>query len=135
MTWRYDSGLVGGVANLDDLPALTAGEQVALGFFCGNQTASLNNQITSCTNPNFGAKRPRIPAEGTADDDRNPPRIAPRHDFDASIGTDNLLHRADGTRVTLRFTVMNLTIGMRFTISSRHLAEPTSSRLDPIQAR
>ncbi len=45
---------------------------------------------------------------GTEDDDHNPPRIAPRHLFDLSVGTDNLFH-TDRTRVTLRLTAINLT--------------------------
>jgi hypothetical protein len=41
-------------------------------------------------------------------DDTSPPRIAPRHLFDFSAGTDNLL-RADHNKISLRFTVVNLT--------------------------
>ena len=44
-----------------------------------------------------GALRVRIPADGTANDDTNPPRIAPRHLFDFSAGTDNLF-RSEGTK-------------------------------------
>jgi hypothetical protein len=50
----------------------------------------------------------RIPADGTANDDHNPPRIAPRHLFDLSIGTDNLF-RGDHTHIVLRLTATNLT--------------------------
>jgi outer membrane receptor protein involved in Fe transport len=50
----------------------------------------------------------RIPADGTEDDDHNPPRIVPRHLFDLSVGTDNLF-RTERTRITLRLTAINLT--------------------------
>ena len=50
----------------------------------------------------------RIPAEGTADDVDNPPRIAPRHLFDLGLGVDNLLH-TDKAKLRVRFSVINLT--------------------------
>jgi hypothetical protein len=56
----------------------------------------------------YGATRLSIPAEGTEDDDHNPPRIAPRHLFDIGVGTDNLVH-TEKYRVTAKFTVVNLT--------------------------
>jgi outer membrane receptor protein involved in Fe transport len=42
-----------------------------------------------------------------ASDDHNPPRIAPRHLFDLSVGTDNLL-RTERPRMTLRLSAINL---------------------------
>jgi outer membrane receptor protein involved in Fe transport len=89
---------------------LTADQQAAIGFFCGSQFATRDLPLTSetCTTTNYGATRLRIPAEGTADDVTNPPRVAPRHLFDLGIGADNLLH-TDRTRVRVRFSVINLT--------------------------
>jgi len=111
LSWRYDSGLVAGaVASLEDALALTADQQAAIGFFCGNQFATRDQALTSatCTTSNFGATRLRIPAEGTSDDVSNPPRVAPRHLLDLGIGADNLLH-TDRTKLRLRFSVINLT--------------------------
>jgi hypothetical protein len=108
-TWRYDSGLVAGsVASLSDALALTAAQQTAIGFYCGAQQASLAAPITSCAASSWGATRLRIPAEGTANDDHNPSRVAPRHLFDLGAGTDNLFH-TERYHTTLRFTVLNLT--------------------------
>jgi hypothetical protein len=108
-TWRYDSGLVAGaVEDLDAALALTAAQQAAIGFFCGNERASLFHPITACDPSVYGATRLRIPAAGTADADHNPPRIAPRHLFDLGLGTDNLFH-TERARWTLKFTVVNLT--------------------------
>ena len=109
-TWRYDSGLVSGaVASVDDALGLTAAQQAAIGFFCGAQQATPNSPITAC-NPSqpHGAVRFRIPKEGTANDDTNPPRIAPRHLFNIGAGTDDLFHRGEGLRMTLKFEVINL---------------------------
>lgn len=107
-TWRYDSGLVAGaVESLDDALALTGAQQAAIGFSCGSQFAAPGAPITSCPGANYGATRLRIPAEGTADADHNPPRIAPRHVFDIGIGTDNLFH-AEKIHTRLRFSVVNL---------------------------
>jgi len=111
LSWRYDSGLVAGsVASLEDALSLTADQQAAIGFFCGGQSATRDLALTSatCTTSNFGATRLRIPAEGTADDVTNPPRIAPRHLFDLGVGVDNLLH-TDRAKLRLRFSVINLT--------------------------
>jgi carboxypeptidase family protein len=111
LSWRYDSGLVAGaVASLEDALALTGDQQAAIGFFCGSQVATRDVPLTGaqCTTSNYGATRLRIPAEGTADDVQNPPRVAPRHLLDLGIGADNLFH-TDRTKVRVRFSVINLT--------------------------
>jgi hypothetical protein len=129
-SWRYDSGLVAGaVGSLEDALALTGAQQAAIGFFCGDQRATVDNPITSCSG-NFGATRLRIPAEGTEDDDHNPPRVTPRHLFDIGAGTDNLF-RAERIRTTLRFTVTNLTnkvvlYNFLSTFSGTHFVQPRS---------
>jgi hypothetical protein len=128
-TWRYDSGMVAGaVESLGDALALTAAGQSAIGFYCGAQSASLSSPITSCSSPNFGATRLRIPAPGTADADHNPPRIAPRHLLDVAAGTDNLFH-AEHFRTTLKFMVTNLTdrvalYNFQSTFSGTHFVSP-----------
>src|SRR5204862_4169540 len=79
LSWRYDSGLVAGaVGSLADALGLTADQQAAIGLFCGGTSAALGAPLTAadCTSANFGATRVRIPAEGTEDDVKNPPRIA-----------------------------------------------------------
>jgi hypothetical protein len=82
-------------------------QQAAIGFFCGSTVATRDQPITECASGG-GATRLRIPAEGTADDVTNPPRIAPRHLIDLGIGADNLFHTS-GAKVRLRFSVVNLT--------------------------
>jgi hypothetical protein len=111
LSWRYDSGLVAGaVGSLEDALALTADQQTAIGFFCGGQSATRDTALTSadCTSSNFGATRLTIPAEGTADDVTNPPRIAPRHLLDLGLGVDNLL-QTERAKLRVRFSVINLT--------------------------
>jgi hypothetical protein len=108
-TWRYDSGLVAGsVPDFATALTLTPDQQAQIGLFCGGVFATPTQGLTSCNDPNRGATRVIIPADGTANDDHNPPRIAPRHLFDASIGTDNLL-RTERAKVSLRLTGINLT--------------------------
>ena len=108
LSWRYDSGLVAGsVASIDDALALTGDQQAAIGFYCGSVVATRDAPITNCDSGG-GATRLKIPAEGTADDVNNPPRIAPRHLFDLGLGVDNLL-RGDKAKVRVRFSVINLT--------------------------
>jgi hypothetical protein len=118
--WRYDSGLV--AASVPDIfaaLALDADQQAAIGLFCtsaaGGQRifAALGNPLS--TSPSScgphpagsGATRVIIPALGTENDDKNPPRIAPRHLFDLAVGDDNLFG-GDHRRWSLRLTVINL---------------------------
>ena len=44
----------------------------------------------------------------TENDNFNPPRITPHYLFDASVGTDNLLH-TEPYHLTLKLSVLNLT--------------------------
>jgi hypothetical protein len=128
-TWRYDSGLVAGaVTDYNTALGFTADEQQQIGLFCGSTFATLANPITACNSANRGALRIRIPADGAENDDTNPPRIAPRHLFDVSAGTDNLL-RTDRTKMTLRFTILNLTnknalYNFESTFSGTHFVTP-----------
>ncbi len=130
-TWRYDSGLVSGaVPDYNTALTFTADQQAQIGLFCGSVFATPTQPITSCADSNRGALRVRIPADGTANDDTNPPRIAPRHLFDLSVGTDNLL-RTERTKMTLRFTVINLTnkealYNFQSTFSGTHFVTPRS---------
>ena len=130
-TWRYDSGLVAGsVPDFATALSLTPDQQAAIGLFCGSTFATLNSPITSCGDPNRGALRVRIPADGTEDDDHNPPRITPRHLFDVGLGLDNLFH-GERTKWTARFTVVNLTnknalYNFLSTFSGTHFVTPRS---------
>jgi hypothetical protein len=108
-TWRYDSGLVAGsVPDFGTALGFTADQQAQIGLFCGSTFATPTTPILACNSANRGALRVVIPASGTENDDTNPPRIAPRSLFDFSVGTDNLL-RGEHTKVTLRFTGINIT--------------------------
>ena len=49
-----------------------------------------------------------LPQTGKENDDHNPDRVKPRNLFNLGVGTDNLFH-GEGHRVTLRFTIENLT--------------------------
>jgi hypothetical protein len=106
-TWRYDSGQVAGnVPDLASVLGLTGAQQLAIGFSCGGQQPGLYQPITTCTGP-YTTTRVNIPAAGTYNADTNPPRIAPRHLFDLSVGSDNLLH-TEPVHMTARVSVYNL---------------------------
>jgi hypothetical protein len=133
-TWRYDSGLVAGaVTDYATALGFTADEQQQIGLFCGSTFATLANPMTVCNSGNRGALRVRIPADGAENDDTNPPRIAPRHLFDLSAGTDNLLH-TDRTKVTLRFSILNITnknalYNFESTFSGTHFVTPRALQI------
>ena len=50
----------------------------------------------------------RIPSPNTGDNDNNPPRIAPRNLFDATMGKNNIFHD-DRYKVDLDLTAINVT--------------------------
>jgi hypothetical protein len=106
-TWRYDSGMVTGIGDEDEILELTAAQQSAMGLFCGNTFATPSAPITGCSVP-LQATRVRLPAPGSEDPDHNPARIAPRHLFNLGIGTDSLW-KSERFNMTARFTVVNLT--------------------------
>jgi len=132
-TWRYDSGLVAGeVGNLNTVLGLSGAEQLAIGFRCGGSVPTVDTPLTAaqCNATNYSAERVRIPAPGTENDDRNPGRVAPRNLFDLGFGIDNLLnHAQERSRVTLRFTLTNLTnkvalYNFHSTFSGTHFVAP-----------
>ncbi len=129
--WRYDSGLTAGSApcyNVTDpnsscggipptngqpatidLSGLTADQQFEAGLACNGVKATLaNGGFTQCPAAQLSSSLISIPAPGTENDDKNPPRIAPRNVFDASIGSDNLFN-GDAHKWSLRLTGVNIT--------------------------
>ncbi|MHB8736899.1 MAG: TonB-dependent receptor domain-containing protein, partial [Terriglobales bacterium] len=108
MTWRFDSGLVAGsVPDAASALALTADQQASIGLRCGSVVATLSQPLTSCNGP-LSAALVRIPAPGTANEDTNPPRVAPRNLFDMEVGSDNVF-RTDRAKITLTLSALNLT--------------------------
>jgi hypothetical protein len=130
-TWRYDSGLVSGaVPDYATALTFTGDEQQQIGLFCGNVFATLENPIRSCDSSDRGALRIRIPADGTENDDTNPPRVAPRHLFDLSFGSDNLL-KTDKVKLSARMSLINFTnkialYNFESTFSGTHFVAPRS---------
>jgi hypothetical protein len=112
--WRYDSGLVAGAVPFAvdtttpvNLTGLSADQQMQAGLFCGNVFPTLTSPLTTCAPSQYGSTRISLPAPGTENADHNPPRIAPRHLFDLSVGDDNLFH-GDKYKWSLRATAINL---------------------------
>jgi hypothetical protein len=114
--WRYDSGLVAGAVPFSDGSpvdltgaGLSPDQEVEAGLFCGSAHATPFVALPSpCPAGQYGSNLVSIPAPGTENDDKNPPRIAPRHLFDVAIGHDNLLH-GDKYKISAQLTVINLT--------------------------
>jgi hypothetical protein len=109
VTWRYDSGLVvSGVPDVAAALALTAAQQVAIGFSCDGVYATYGNPVTAC-NGTGKSRLLTLPQTGKENDDHNPDRVKARNLFNFGAGTDNLFHKEQGGRWTLRFAVENLT--------------------------
>ena len=131
LTWRYDSGAVAGaVGSLQDALGLSGAEQSAIGVSCGAAVPTIAHALTAsqCTQSSFNVSRLVLPAPGTENADRNPPRVAPRNLFDLGFGTENLFHK-EHFRTVLRVTVTNLTnkdalYNFLSTFSGTHFVEP-----------
>jgi hypothetical protein len=131
--WRYDSGMVAGSVpcynplsndpnsacaatstTLGGQPAvilsgLTADEEFQAGLTCNGVKATPGNPLpATCLASEYSSTLVKIPAPGTGDNDKNPPRIAPRNLFDASLGKDNLFH-ASRYKMNLDVTAINIT--------------------------
>jgi hypothetical protein len=108
-TWRYDSGLVvSGLPDVDAALGLTAAQQVAMGFSCDGVFATYSHAISECSGVGKSTLI-NLPQTGQEQDDHNPARVKPRNLLNLGVGTDNLFHKEAGPRMTLRFSVTNLT--------------------------
>jgi hypothetical protein len=72
-----------------------------------------------------------IPAPNTENNDKNPPRIAPRNLFDVSIGDDNIFGAKENRKWSLRLTAINVTnkyalYNLLSTFSGTHYVTPRS---------
>jgi hypothetical protein len=131
--WRYDSGMVAGATpcynllsndpnsacgptstTLNGQPAvnlsgLAADEEFQAGLTCNGVKATPGHPLPAiCPATEYSSTLINIPAPGTGDNDKNPPRIAPRNLFDVSIGKENLFH-ADRYKVNFDMTAINVT--------------------------
>jgi hypothetical protein len=118
---------------------LTADQEFQAGFICNGVAATGTNKLGvqlagtpyyECAASQLSSSLINIPAPGTGDNDHNPPRIAPRNLFDASIGDDNLLG-GDRYKWSLRLTVINVTnkyalYNFLSTFSGTHYTSPRS---------
>jgi len=113
--WRYDSGLVAGSVPFAadtttpvDLSGLTFDQQAEAGLTCNGVVATRTAGFQSCAPSQYSSSLVSIPAPGTENDDKNPPRIAPRNLFDLSVGQQNIF-RTDHNKVDFNFTAINIT--------------------------
>jgi hypothetical protein len=134
--WRFDSGLTAGSVpcyNVTDpnslcnpanggpsitingqpginLSQLTPDQQFQAGLACNGVKATPFAGIPGgeCLASQLTSNLVSIPAPGTENDDKNPPRIQERSLFDASIGEDNLFN-GDKHKWSLRLTGVNIT--------------------------
>jgi hypothetical protein len=97
-----------------DTSIITPDQQFQAGLSCNGVFATPTMGISSslgydlCPGNEYKSKYVSIPAPGTENDDRNPPRIAPRNLFDVSVGDDNLFH-GDKRKWSLTLTAINVT--------------------------
>jgi hypothetical protein len=114
-SWRYDSGQVAGAmpfavnaATPVDLSGLSYDQQFESGIACNGVRATVTSGFQSCLPSQYTSSLISIPAPGTENADRNPPRIAPRSLFDASVGQDNIFHK-ERYKVNMNLTAVNVT--------------------------
>jgi len=135
--WRFDSGQVAGAMPFAlnpstpvDLSALTPDEQFEAGITCNGVKATRTAGFSSCAPSEYTSSLVSIPAPGTENDDKNPPRIAPRNLFDLSLGQQNIFHK-ERYKTDLDITAINLTdkyalYNFLSTFSGTHYVSPRS---------
>ncbi|KAA6462879.1 TonB-dependent receptor [Acidobacteria bacterium AB60] len=129
--WRYDSGLVAGAMPCYnvigdntrcggtsitlpngqpgvDLSGLSPDQQFEAGIVCDGVAATPTTGFANCDNTGYKSSLVSIPAPNTEDDDKRPPRIAPRSLFDVTVGKTNIFH-TDHYKTDLDFTAINVT--------------------------
>jgi hypothetical protein len=113
--WRYDSGMVAGAVPFAtdkttpvDLTGFTFDQQAQAGITCNGVKATRTSGFDSCAPSRYGSSLVSIPAPGTEDDDKNPPRIAPRNLFDVTVGQQNIF-RKERYKIDLDLTAINVT--------------------------
>jgi len=88
---------------------LTADEEFQAGLECDGVKATPTNPLPSvCPAGELTSSLLKIPATGTGDNDKSPPRIAPRELFDVSVGKNNIFHR-EHYKTDLDLTAINVT--------------------------
>jgi hypothetical protein len=113
--WRYDSGMVAGQVPFAvnsttpvDLSGLTFDQQAQAGLTCNGVAATRTAGFQSCAPSQYSSSLVDIPAPGTENADKNPPRIDPRNLFDLSVGQENLFHK-ERYKVDFDLTAINIT--------------------------
>jgi hypothetical protein len=97
-----------------DTSIISPDQQFQAGLYCGGVRATPTTPLGSalganlCPAAEYGSTLMQVPAAGTENDDKNPPRIAPRSVFDLALGHDNLF-RGDKYKVSLQVTAINIT--------------------------
>jgi hypothetical protein len=141
LTWRYESGAVAGSAPFStstnpnaavDLTYLTPDQQAQALLTCGGVTATLAHPLSSCAGNQLSSPLLKLPAPGTENDDKNPPRVAPRTLFDAALGWDDVLHRFhpnERLKTNISITAVNVTnkyalYNFLSTFSGTHFVSP-----------
>jgi hypothetical protein len=117
-----DNGIAAAVNPVTGAPValpLTADEEFQSGIACDGQKAT-PTQLTGtpvtfkgttyyeCLASQLTSNLVNIPAINAGDNDHNPPRVAPRNLFDATVGDDNLFH-GDKYKWSLQLTAINIT--------------------------
>ncbi len=141
LTWRYESGAVAGNAPYStstnpgdavDLSYLTNDQQAQILLTCGNVQATFTHRFDSCAGNQLSSPLLRIPSPGTENDDRNPPRVAPRTLFDAALGWDDVMHHyrpSERVKTNVSVTAVNVTnqyalYNFLSTFSGTHFVSP-----------
>jgi hypothetical protein len=120
----------------------TADQEAEAALVCNGVKATGRNLLgtpvsgaaaNGCLVSQFSSALLRLPAPNAENDDKNPPRIAPRNLFDLTIGDDNLLNRKNTDKKTLSasLTVVNLLNKVALynflsTFSGTHYVSPRS---------
>jgi hypothetical protein len=133
--WRFDSGLVvTGVPNGNSTLLLTPNQQVDIGLSCNGVFATTQAPLRSCNGGTIASTLLTLPAAAVANNDHNPDRVDPRNVFDVAFGQENIFRSETTHKVSLRFTVTNLTNKVALynflsTFSGTHFIPPRTTQV------
>jgi hypothetical protein len=119
--------------------SLTADQESQAGLACAGDRATPTHLIGTpvtiggityyeCQANQLTSSQIQLPAPGTGNNDKSPPRIASRNLFDAVIGMDNIFHgdryRWSGQVMAINFTNKYALYNFLSTFSGTHFVTP-----------
>jgi hypothetical protein len=116
-----------------DALLLTPNQQVDIGLSCNGVFATTQTALRSCSGA-IASTVLTLPTAAAFNADHNPDRVDPRNVFDVAFGQENLFRSETTHKVSVRFTLTNLTNKVALynflsTFSGTHFIPPRTTQV------